>query len=153
MEETSAIQALAALAHSVRLQVFRALVVAGPEGATPGALAEQLGVGATAMSFHLKELASAQLITQQRDGRFLIYRAAFAQMNTLLGYLMANCCAGTGCAPVRLRPAAKARKPPTAATTATRPTPPTTPPPTASARKTAVNTKLGRTAVTLGRRK
>ena len=153
MEETSAIQALAALAHSVRLQVFRALVVAGPEGATPGALAEQLGVGATAMSFHLKELASAQLITQQRDGRFLIYRAAFAQMNTLLGYLMANCCAGTGCAPVRLRPAAKARKPPTAATTATRPTTRPTTPPTASARKTAVNTKLGRTTVTLGRRK
>ena len=99
MEETNVIQALAALAHSVRLQVFRALVVAGPEGATPGALAEQLGVGATAMSFHLKELASAQLITQQRDGRFLIYRAAFAQMNALLGYLMANCCAGSACAP------------------------------------------------------
>ena len=101
MEEQAVVQALAALAHGVRLQVFRALVVAGPQGATPGALVEQLGVGATALSFHLKELAAAQLVSQQRDGRYLVYRAAFGQMNALLGYLTANCCAAAGCAPAR----------------------------------------------------
>jgi len=101
MEEQLVIRALAALAHSVRLQVFRALIVAGPQGATPGALAGQLGVGATALSFHLKELAAAQLVTQQRDGRYLVYRAAYEQMNSLLGYLGAHCCAGASAAPAR----------------------------------------------------
>ncbi len=100
MEETDVIAALAALAQPARLRVFRALVVAGPQGMTPGALAEALGVPASTLSFHLKELTHAGLTTQQRDGRSLIYRAAFEQMNGLMTYLTANCCAGEGCAKV-----------------------------------------------------
>lgn len=99
MEETDVLRALAALAHALRLRVFRALVVAGPQGLTPGAPCEQLEVGATTLSFHLKELAGAQLVTQQRDGRYLVYRAAFDRMNDLLGFLTANCCQGQPCGP------------------------------------------------------
>ncbi|MEX8513681.1 MAG: ArsR/SmtB family transcription factor, partial [Leptothrix ochracea] len=77
MEEKDVIQALGALAQGIRLQVFRALVVAGPQGLTPGALSEALGVAPNTLSFHLKELLHANLISQERDGRFLIYRAAF----------------------------------------------------------------------------
>lgn len=97
MEEYDVITALAALAQPARLRLFRALVVAGPQGMTPGALAEALGVPASTLSFHLKELMHAGLTTQQRDGRSLIYRAALNQMNGLIGYLTANCCAGEGC--------------------------------------------------------
>lgn len=99
MEEKSVIQALAALAQPVRLQVFRALVVAGPAGLTPGVLAEQLGVPSTSLSFHLKELTHAKLVSQERDGRNLIYRAVFEQMNGLLAYLTENCCQGGACLP------------------------------------------------------
>jgi DNA-binding transcriptional ArsR family regulator len=74
------------------------LVVAGPAGLTPGVMQEGLGVPATTLSFHLKELAQAQLVSSERQGRSLLYRAAFAQMNTLLGYLTANCCQGAPCA-------------------------------------------------------
>lgn len=97
MEETAVIRALAALAHAVRLRVFRMLVTAGPAGLTPGALAEQLDVPAATLSFHLKELMSAQLVTQERDGRHLIYRAAFEHMNGVLGFLTENCCQGEPC--------------------------------------------------------
>ncbi|ATA52867.1 transcriptional regulator [Variovorax boronicumulans] len=97
MEEKNVIQALAALAQPVRLQVFRALVVAGPVGLTPGVLAEQLGVPSTSLSFHLKELTHANLVSQERDGRNLIYRAVFEQMNALLGYLTENCCQDEAC--------------------------------------------------------
>lgn len=97
MEETDVIRSLAALAHGLRLQVFRMLVVAGPSGLTPGAIAEQLDVPGATLSFHLKELMNAHLVTQQRDGRNLIYRAAFDHMNELLGFLTANCCQGETC--------------------------------------------------------
>ncbi|MEI7464432.1 MAG: metalloregulator ArsR/SmtB family transcription factor [Burkholderiales bacterium] len=97
MEETDVIVALAALAQPARLRAFRALVVAGPKGMTPGALAEALDVPASTLSFHLKELMRAGLTTQQRDGRSLIYRTAFDRMNGLMGYLTANCCAGEWC--------------------------------------------------------
>ncbi|OYT99039.1 MAG: transcriptional regulator [Burkholderiales bacterium PBB1] len=100
MEEPDVIAALAALAQPARLRVFRALVVAGPKGMTPGALAEALRVPASTLSFHLKELMHASLATQQRDGRSLIYRAGFEQMNGLMAYLTANCCAGEACAEV-----------------------------------------------------
>jgi len=99
MKEQDVVTALAALAQPVRLRVFRALVVAGPQGLTPGALSEQLGVAGTTLSFHLKELTHAGLVSQERDGRHLIYRAAFAQMNGLLGYLTEHCCQGQPCAP------------------------------------------------------
>ncbi|WP_454754831.1 ArsR/SmtB family transcription factor [Cupriavidus basilensis] len=97
MEETKIVRGLAALAHSLRLQVFRLLVVAGPPGMTPGAIAAQLDVPAATLSFHLKEMMHARLVTQERDGRRLIYRAAFDQMNALLRFLTANCCQGQPC--------------------------------------------------------
>ena len=98
MEEQDIVKSLAALAQPVRLQVFRALVVAGPEGLTPGALVEALAVPGTTLSFHLKELTHSGLVTQERNGRNLIYRAAFDQMNALVSYLTENCCAGEACA-------------------------------------------------------
>lgn len=98
MEETDIIKALAALAQPYRLRAFRALVVAGREGLTPGALAEELDVAAPTLSFHLKELAHAGLVSQERDGRYLIYRAAFDRMNALLAYLTDHCCQGEACA-------------------------------------------------------
>lgn len=94
MEESSAITSLAALAQTMRLRVFRALIGAGPDGMTPGALGALLDVPASTLSFHLKELMHAGLVTQQRDGRHLIYRAAMTQMNALLDYLTAHCCEG-----------------------------------------------------------
>ena len=105
MEEDQVIAALGALAHPIRLKVFRALVVAGPEGLTPGALQEQLEVPATTLSFHLKELSNAGLAGSERASRNLIYRAAFDRMNSLLGYLTENCCQGADCA-VEQAPAA-----------------------------------------------
>ena len=98
MQEDHVIKALSALAHPLRLQVFRALVVTGPAGLTPGVMQEALGVPATTLSFHLKELAIAGLVTIERSSRTLVYRAAYEQMNGLLGYLTENCCAGASCA-------------------------------------------------------
>ncbi|PRX23196.1 ArsR family transcriptional regulator [Paraburkholderia sp. BL18I3N2] len=97
MEDKDIIRALAALAHELRLRVFRMLVVAGPTGLTPGAMAEQLDVPNATLSFHLKELMHAGLVTQERDGRSLIYRAAYDQMNAVLGFLTENCCQGQPC--------------------------------------------------------
>lgn len=97
MEENDVIRSLAALAHALRLQVYRLLVVAGPSGLTPGAITEQVAVPGATLSFHLKELMNARLITQERDGRHLIYRVAFEHMNDLLGFLTANCCQGEAC--------------------------------------------------------
>jgi DNA-binding transcriptional ArsR family regulator len=98
MEESEVIKALAALAQPLRLQVFRALVVVGEPGLTPGAIQEALGVAPATLSFHLKELVNAGLVTQERASRHLIYRAHYARMNGLLGYLTENCCQGAACA-------------------------------------------------------
>jgi ArsR family transcriptional regulator len=98
MHEDEVVKALAALAHPIRLKVFRALVVAGTEGMVPGVMQEGLNIPATTLSFHLKELANAGLVTQTRASRFLVYRAAYDRMNGVLGYLTENCCAGTACA-------------------------------------------------------
>jgi ArsR family transcriptional regulator, arsenate/arsenite/antimonite-responsive transcriptional repressor len=95
MDETTAVTALAALAQSMRLRIFRALVGTGPQGMTPGDLAALLGVPASTLSFHLKELLHSGLVSQQREGRHLIYRPSIDQMNALLGYLTAHCCQGT----------------------------------------------------------
>lgn len=97
MEQQDAIRSLAALAHGLRLEVYRLLVVAGHVGMTPGAIAARLEVPGATLSFHLKELMHAGLVLQERDGRHLIYRAAFAHMNALLGFLTANCCQGEAC--------------------------------------------------------
>ena len=98
MEANDVVRSLAALAQPVRLQVFRALVVAGPDGLTPGSLVESLNVPATSLSFHLKELVHSGLVSQERDGRHLIYRATFDRMDALIGYLTENCCQGQACA-------------------------------------------------------
>jgi ArsR family transcriptional regulator, arsenate/arsenite/antimonite-responsive transcriptional repressor len=95
--ETQALTALTALAHALRLRVFKALVVAGPVGLTPGTLAQQLQSSPSALSFHLKELAHSGLVNCEQRGRNLIYRASFSQMNGLLAYLTAHCCQGESC--------------------------------------------------------
>lgn len=97
LDETAAVKALAALAQAQRLRAFRALVVAGPEGLTPGVMAEQLGVAPSALSFHLKELAHSGLVSSEARGRNLIYRADFGHMNALLAYLTEHCCEGEAC--------------------------------------------------------
>ena len=97
MKESNVIKSLAALAQPHRLKAFRALVVSGSEGLTAGAIAEKLAVPAATLSFHLKELVHAGLITQERSSRNLIYRADFAQMNAVLAYLTENCCQGEVC--------------------------------------------------------
>ena len=97
MNETQDVSALSALAHAQRLRVFRALVVAGPEGLTPSILADQLDVARNTLSFHLKELAHAGLVTIEQQGRNLIYRAEYGHMNGLIGYLTEHCCQGGVC--------------------------------------------------------
>lgn len=99
MKEQRVLRSLAALAQTNRLRVFRALVVAGQAGATPTVLAKRLKVTGATLSFHLKELTNAGLISQERSGRNLIYRADYAQMNSLLAYLTENCCQGDSCEP------------------------------------------------------
>ena len=98
MEQDEVIRSLAALAHPVRLQVFRALITTGRGGMTPGTMADGLAIPANTLSFHLKELAHAGLVTQERASRNVIYRASFDHMNALLGYLTENCCRGAECA-------------------------------------------------------
>jgi ArsR family transcriptional regulator, arsenate/arsenite/antimonite-responsive transcriptional repressor len=97
MDDERVARSLGALSQLHRLKAFRALVVAGQQGLTPGALCEQLGISPASMSFHLKELLFAGLVSQTRDGRNLIYRASFDHMNELLGFLTANCCEGQPC--------------------------------------------------------
>ena len=98
MDESSVVKSLAALAQPIRLQVFRALVVAGQSGMTPGTMSDGLGIPPNTLSFHLKELANAGLVTQERMSRNIVYRAAYDHMNALLGYLTENCCQGAACA-------------------------------------------------------
>lgn len=97
IDEAIAVKALAALAQAQRLRTFRALVVAGPAGLTPGAIAEKLEVAPSALSFHLKELTHSGLVSSEPRGRNLIYRANFEQMTALLGYLTEHCCQGEAC--------------------------------------------------------
>jgi DNA-binding transcriptional ArsR family regulator len=91
MNEAEIICALAALAHPVRLKVFRALVVSGAQGLTPGVMQDGLGVPAATLSFHLKELATSGLVTHERASRNLVYRAATDRMSGVLAYLTRNC--------------------------------------------------------------
>ncbi|WP_149196143.1 ArsR/SmtB family transcription factor [Luteimonas suaedae] len=105
METNAALDALSALAQKSRLAVFRRLVELGPAGATPGELAEAVGIAATTLSFHLRTLAQAGLIAAEQNGRSITYRADFAAMQDLVGYLTENCCGGDPelCAPVPAR--------------------------------------------------
>ena len=97
MTESEVVKALGALAQETRLKLFRLLVVAGPDGMTPGQMAESLDVAPTALSFHLTELNHAGLVNSERDGRHIIYRAEFAAMDGLLAFLTAECCQGQPC--------------------------------------------------------
>ena len=97
MEDKIVIKALAALAQPNRLQIFRSLVVTGNDGLTPALIAEALGMPANTLSFHLKELMHAELISQERSGRNRIYRAQYDRMNAVLAYLSQNCCHGEVC--------------------------------------------------------
>lgn len=98
MDMKSAIDALGALAQEHRLTLFRLLVQAGEGGMTAGAIAEQLGVPNSSLSFHLAQLRVAGLITQERQHRSLIYRANYPAMNGLVDFLTENCCGGADCA-------------------------------------------------------
>ncbi len=105
METNDAIAALTALGHAKRLAIFRLLVVAGPAGRMAGDIGDELGMPGATLSFHLKELVHAGLITGEPQGRFVCYRAAFEAMNGLIAYLTHNCCAGSPqaeCAPVAI---------------------------------------------------
>lgn len=97
MMKSTAIRCLAALAQESRLDAFRELVQAGPEGLAAGELAGRLGIAPPALSFHLKGLVHAGLATARQQGRFVIYSADFAAMESLLGYLTDNCCGGVPC--------------------------------------------------------
>lgn len=97
MNEKSAVVALAALAQEARLRVFRALIGAAPDGMTPGTLSAMLDIPASTLSFHLKELMHAGLVTVERESRNLYYRPALDQMNDLLGFLTDHCCQGQSC--------------------------------------------------------
>jgi ArsR family transcriptional regulator len=102
MKTADAIAALAALAQEHRLAAFRALVRRGPGGLAAGELAARLEVPPATLSFHLKELSAAGLVTSTRDGRSIIYAANFRRMNTLMDFLGEHCCAeepGAGCTP------------------------------------------------------
>jgi ArsR family transcriptional regulator, arsenate/arsenite/antimonite-responsive transcriptional repressor len=99
MEKHDAVVALGALAQDTRLDLFRLLVTVGPDGLSAGVIADRLGVLPGSLTFHLKELQHAGLITQRRLGRQLIYAAEYGAMNDLLAYLTENCCGQGVCAP------------------------------------------------------
>lgn len=92
MESAAIVEALAALAHPSRLEVFRLLVRRGPEGYAAGDVGERLGIPGPTLSFHLKELSQAGLIESRREGRFLFYTASMERMGTLVAFLTENCC-------------------------------------------------------------
>ena len=101
MKQQDVISALAALAQDSRLAIYRLLVKRGPEGYAAGEISERLKIAGPSLSFHLKELARAGLVTARKDGRFIYYSAHFERMNGLVSYLTENCCSqGAVCAPV-----------------------------------------------------
>ncbi len=113
MNKDTAIKALAALAQASRLDAFRQLVQAGPEGLAAGELASRLDISPPALSFHLKGLVHAGLANSHQEGRFVYYSADFDTMQSLLGYLTDNCCAGASCVPAApTRRAAATRRQP-----------------------------------------
>jgi ArsR family transcriptional regulator len=99
MEKTEAVAALAALAQDNRLDVFRLLVQAGPEGMPAGAVAETLDLAPNTLTFHFDRLRSAGLVTSRRDGRSIIYAARYERMDGLVAFLTENCCGGVPCLP------------------------------------------------------
>lgn len=100
MENTSIVAALSAIAQESRLTIFRTLVQAGPSGMAAGKISETTGIAPSSLSFHLKELTHAQMVSARQQGRFVIYSANFATMNTVIAYLTENCCSGHPCSPI-----------------------------------------------------
>lgn len=100
MDSTAIVTALNALAHGHRLEIFRKLVQAGPEGINAGTLAALLKVSPSSLSFHLKDLVYADLIQPRHVGRQIFYSARFETMNGVIAYLTENCCGGNPCSPV-----------------------------------------------------
>jgi len=92
---TWAVRALSSLAHETRLQVHRLLVQAGDDGLSAGAIADQLGIPPSSLSFHLANMQAAEMVIQRREARSLIYTANYACMDALMAYLQENCCAAT----------------------------------------------------------
>ena len=111
MEKSNAVAALAALAQDNRLDVYRLLVQAGPEGLPAGQVAAALDLAPNTLTFHFDRLRAAGLVTVRRDGRSMIYAAQYDTMNALLGYLTDHCCKGApaACAPARCKPAKSKR--------------------------------------------
>lgn len=105
MDTKTAVRTLSALAQDTRLAIYRHLVECAPDGTQAGAIAEHVGVPAATLSFHLKELSHAALITGTQEGRFVRYTANLGAIEALVGFLTANCCGGDvskcapGCAP------------------------------------------------------
>jgi ArsR family transcriptional regulator, arsenate/arsenite/antimonite-responsive transcriptional repressor len=111
MEKSDAVAALAALAQDNRLDVFRLLVKAGPDGMPAGQVASALGLAPNTLTFHFDRLRTAGLVTVQREGRSMIYAARFGAMNALLTYLTENCCGGGNtCAPAICMPPKTVRR-------------------------------------------
>ena len=112
MEKSNAVAALAALAQDSRLDVFRLLVEAGPEGMPAGEIADALDLAPNTLTFHFDRLRSAGLVTHRREGRSIIYTARFDTMNALLAYLTENCCQGAqeACAPAALCKPARGKR-------------------------------------------
>lgn len=99
MEMKDAVKALAAIGHESRLTIYKLLVQAGPAGLAAGEIAQQVGLAPSSLSFHLKELVYAGLLTFRQEGRFVIYAAQFDTMAALLSFLTDNCCDGEPCLP------------------------------------------------------
>jgi len=94
MKADQVIKALAALAQAARLEIYRTLVAAGPEGMAAGQIAESLGIAPASLSFHFKTLSHAGLIESRQEGRFIYYSANFEVMSGMVDYLTENCCGG-----------------------------------------------------------
>lgn len=109
VDDRAALNALVGLAQESRLTIFRLLVEQGPKGLAAGAIAERLGIANATLSFHLKELTHAGLVTPQQAGSFIYYSANYATMNTLVAYLTKNCCEGSMCG-VTIAPVTKHRR-------------------------------------------
>jgi ArsR family transcriptional regulator, arsenate/arsenite/antimonite-responsive transcriptional repressor len=110
MKKDRAVSVLSALAQDNRLDVFRLLVQAGPQGMPAGRVAEVTGLAPNTLTFHFDRLRDAGLVTVRRDGRSMIYAAQYETMNHLLAYLTENCCQGEPCAPVAACKRARAKR-------------------------------------------
>src|SRR5579872_7184067 len=99
METSDAVTALAALAQDNRLEIYRLLVQAGPDGMAAGQVAERLALAPNTLTFHFDRLRVAGLVTVRRDGRSMIYAAKYEAMNGLIAFLTENCCRGAPCTP------------------------------------------------------